>query len=161
MIRGIYLWNGDDLSDAFKIRKLVFQEEQGMDQNNVFDGLDKVSVHAVVYNEDEKAVASGRIVCDNEEYRIGKIAVIKEERGKKYGDFLVRRLVDKGYLAGASTVKVHSQIHAISFYEKIGFKKCGNVFFDIDGLEVQPMELVKGSLCKECNSKNCDTCSSK
>lgn len=156
MIRGIYLWNGDDLTDAFKIRKQVFQKEQQMKEENVFDFLDETSVHVVLYDENEKAVASGRISHIQEEYRIGKIAVLKEERGNKYGDFLVRMLVDKGYLAGASTIKVHAQLHAVSFYKKIGFKNCGVVFIDIDGLEVQPMELVRGELCKECT--NCNEC---
>ena len=153
-VKGKYLWYGDDLNDAFNIRKKVFGEEQKMKNEVLFDELDKVSVHAVVYDENEKPVASGRVAKDENEYRIGKIAVLPEARGKKFGDFLVRMLVDKAYLAGADTVKVRSQLHAVGFYEKIGFEKCGNVFVDPnDGLTVQPMELPKGSLCKECQKK--------
>lgn len=159
MIRGKYFWNGDDLTDANQIRKTVFVDEQEMKEGDVFDSLDTVSIHAVVYDENEKAVASGRITLDGEEYRIGKIAVLKEARGQGFGDFIVRMLVDKGYLAGAATVMVRSQIHAIPFYEKIGFVKCGEIFRDLDGLEVQPMELIKGSLCKECSNTSCETCS--
>lgn len=158
MIRGVYLWYGDDLEDAYRIRRKVFVEEQKMREEDVFDSLDKVSVHAIVYDENENPVASGRIAVDGEEYRIGKIAVLEQCRGKKFGDFLVRMLVDKGYLAGAKTVMVRSQIHAVPFYEKIGFVKCGKVFVDTDGLTVQPMELKKGALCKECTSKECETC---
>lgn len=150
-VKGKYLWYGDDLSEAYEIRKKVFNEEQQIPEKVLFDELDKVSVHAIVYDENEKPVASGRIARDEEEYRIGKIAVLPEARGKKLGDFLVRMLVDKAYLAGAETIKVRAQLHAVGFYEKIGFKKAGNVFVDSnDGLTVQPMELPKGSLCKEC-----------
>lgn len=150
-VKGKYLWYGDDLDDVFKIRRKVFGEEQKMSEEVLFDELDKVSVHAIVYDENEKPVASGRIAKDGDEYRIGKIAVLADSRGKKFGDFLVRMLVDKAYLAGANTIMVRAQLHAVGFYEKIGFKKCGNVFTDTrDGLTVQPMELPKGSLCKEC-----------
>lgn len=154
MVRGKYFWYGEDLTDAFEIRSRVFVDEQKMDKDVVFDEDDKVSVHAIVYDTNEKPIASGRIFNDGTEYRIGKIAVLPEARGKKYGDFLVRMLVDKGYLAGADNIKVRSQLHAVPFYEKIGFRKCGNVFVDTkDGLTVQPMELPKGCLCKECQCK--------
>ncbi len=154
-VRGKYFWYGEDLTDAFAIRKKVFGDEQGMKDEVLFDDMDKVAVHAIVYNDKDEPIASGRIINDEGNYRIGKIAVLPEARGKLYGDFLVRMLVDKGYLAGATTIQVQSQIHAVGFYEKIGFKKSGNVFVDNnDGLTVQPMELPKGSLCKECQNNN-------
>jgi predicted GNAT family N-acyltransferase len=152
---------GDNLKEAFEIRNEVFVCEQGMNEKDVFDDYDKVSVHAVVYNEENKPVASGRIAFDGTQYRIGKIAVRKKARGQKLGDFLVRMLIDKGYIAGADAIYVRAQLHAIGFYEKIGFSKDGEVFTDIDGLKVQPMILKKGALCKECQKKSCEDCSSK
>ena len=41
-----------------------------------------------------------------EYYKIGRIAVKKECRGKKYGDFIVRMLVDKAFTMGAKEVFV-------------------------------------------------------
>ena len=160
MIRGKYFMYGDDLMEAYEIRREVFVNEQKIKENEVFDNLDMVSVHAVVYDEDNKPVASGRIAFDGKEYRIGKIAVCKSSRGQKLGDFLVKMLIDKGYLAGADAVHVRAQLHAVGFYEKIGFVKNGVVFTDTDNLVVQPMILIKGALCKECQKNTCNDCSS-
>ena len=150
MIVGKYLWNGDDLSDAYKIRKEVFIKELGRAEEKVFDDLDKVSVHGVVYNEKQNPVASGRIFFDGEEYRLGKIAVLKEERKNGYGDFLVRMLIDKGFEAGADIINVRTQAPTVDFYKKIGFISNGEIFQDIDDLYVQAMQLKKNDLCKKC-----------
>lgn len=159
MIRGKYFWCGDDLTDAYQIRKTVFVDEKGMLENRIFDSLDEVSVHAVVYNEKDSPVASGRIALDGDEYRIEKVAVLEEARGQKFGDFLVRMLIDKGYLAGAMTVTTRALPNTIEFFEKIGFVKTGKPFITTEGENVQPMELVKGSLCKDCKNVSCEVCS--
>ncbi|MDR1699650.1 MAG: GNAT family N-acetyltransferase, partial [Lachnoclostridium sp.] len=109
MITGKYLWNGDDLKDAYDIRRRVFIDELGREEINVFDNFDKISVHGIIYNEEKKAVASGRIFYDGEIYRIEKIAVLIEERNKGYGEFLVKMLIDKGFEAGASDINVRTQ----------------------------------------------------
>lgn len=150
MIEGKYLYGADsDLSEVFEIRKEVFVKEDGIDEKDEFDGLDTMCVHGII-SVAGKNVGTGRILFDGDEFRIGHICILKEERGKKYGDFLVRMLVDKAFLSGANEVVVGSKINAISFYETIGFETFREKYVDSLGIERVDMKLNRLSICKEC-----------
>lgn len=148
MVKGVYLNGENDLTDAFYIRRKVFIEEQKVAEEIEMDGLDSYAIHAVAY-ANGKAVATGRIIYDGDTYKISRIAVLREERGKQYGDFIVRMLLDKAFLHGAKEVLLSSQLHAIGFYEKIGFETYGEAF-DEAGIPHIYMKLKKSHLCKKC-----------
>jgi predicted GNAT family N-acyltransferase len=149
LVQGKYLSYKDDLKEIFEIRKKVFQLEQGVDPKLEFDQLDKIATHVIVH-VGSKAVATGRIIYNADTYVIGRVAVIKEERGKKYGDFVVRMLVDRAFMAGAKEVLIGSQINAIGFYEKLGFTTYGEEYVEA-GINHKHMKLKNGNLCKECH----------
>lgn len=151
-VQGKYLYYGDDLSEAFQIRKEVFQYEQGVSEQEEFDEIDDLAVHVVIYSNEnpKKPVATGRVFFDGNDYYIGRVAVLKDERGKYYGDFAVRMLANKAFLAGANEILIHAQLSAVSFYEKIGFITYGDVFIEA-GIKHISMRLVAGSLCKKCD----------
>lgn len=151
MIEGKYLSYGDDLDEVFKIRKEVFQVEQQVSEEIERDALDQEAIHVLVYSG-KKAVATGRILYDGNEYKIGRIAVLKEERGKEYGDFVVRLLVDKAFVSGAKEVLLGAQKQVIGFYEKIGFEVYGEPYMDA-GIEHMHMRLRKQNLCRGCGGK--------
>lgn len=152
-IQGKYLYYGDNLSEVFEIRKQVFQIEQGVSAEEEFDDNDDLAVHVLVFDtEGEKhPVATGRVFHDGIDYRIGRVAVLKNERGKKYGDFVVRMLANKAFLSGAQRVVIDAQITALRFYERIGFKSFGEEFEEA-GIKHISMELIAGGLCKECTN---------
>jgi len=150
MIEGKYLYGADsDLSDVFAIRREVFINEDGLEEKHEFDGLDTMCIHGLISVAGKK-LGTGRILYDGDEYRIGHICVLSEERGKKYGDFLVRMLIDKAFLCGANEVVVGSKINAIPFYETIGFEAFSEKYVDLSGIERVDMKLNKLSLCEEC-----------
>lgn len=154
VVQGKYLCYGDDLSEAFEIRRKVFIEEQGVSAEEEFDENDDLAIHALVYDnkENNKPVATGRVYHDGKHYRIGRIAVLKEERGKYYGDFVVRLLANKAFLAGAEEVIIYAQVSAVPFYEKIGFISYGGTF-DEAGIDHIAMKVELSSICKKCDKK--------
>lgn len=117
------------LKEQHRIRKEVFVKEQGMDIEQERDGLDKECSHVLVF-EDGEAVATGRVIDTENGPLIGRIAVLKEHRGKQYGDLVVRKLVDLCFRQGEKTVEVHAQIPVIKFYQGIGFKESGDEFIE-------------------------------
>lgn len=155
LIQGKYLHYGDDLSEVFEIRKKVFQIEQGVPFEEEFDAIDDLSIHVIVYTSDtdKRPVATGRVYFDGDNYRIGRVAVLKEERGKYYGDFAVRMLANKAFLAGANDILIHAQTNVIPFYEKIGFQVNGDEFIEA-GIKHVSMVLKSGALCKKCDNIN-------
>ena len=121
MIRGKFLSIEDDLQKIFDIRRSVFCSELGETEESVFDGNDDIAMHAVVYNDSGCIAAVGRGIMYGSYCKIGFIAVLPVERGKKYGDFVVRMLCDRAFAAGAAIVRVDARESAVNFYKSIGF----------------------------------------
>jgi len=142
MLTGKFIQGDGDLSEILAIRKKVFIEEQHGDQTMLFDSLDQEANHVIV-RVDEKPVAVGRVVLQQDfNCKIGRIAVLKEERGKQYGDFVVRLLLDRAFRGPAVKVYVTAQVHAVPFYERFGFHRIGAEYLS-EGILSVDMELEK------------------
>ncbi|GMQ58598.1 hypothetical protein AN1V17_29930 [Vallitalea sediminicola] len=151
MINAIYI-NGDkDIEDAIFVRNKVFVNEQNIDYSIVFDSDDTEAIHVVVY-EGKSPVGTGRMTNKDNEYLIGRIAVLKEKRGNYYGDLIVRMLIQKGFDVGADFIEVHSQLPAANFYKKIGFSEYGEVYQEAN-IDHISMRLEKGKMKRKCNCK--------
>ena len=83
------------------IRSRVLKEECGL---KIEAEPEAFCMYALAY-EGDTPVATGEITFDGESYRIQEVAVLPEFRRKKYGDFIVRLLIDKAMLSGAQTIE--------------------------------------------------------
>jgi len=61
---------------------------------------------------------------------IGRIAVLKEYRGKQLGKLVVEKLLERAAELQAKEVHVHAQTYAAGFYEKLGFVAYGETFME-------------------------------
>ena len=61
---------------------------------------------------------------------IGRIAVVKAWRERGVGAGLVGALVEAAREAGLASVDLDSQVHAVGFYQKLGFEAHGEVFME-------------------------------
>ncbi len=120
-----------DLEDPYYVRREVFIKEQNVPEEEEIDDSDAVSWHVVVY-ENSKPVATGRIFMDGESWLIGRIAVLKEYRGKQFGKLVVEKLLERASKLQAGEVHVHAQTYAAGFYEKLGFVAYGETFMEAD-----------------------------
>ena len=119
------------------IRTCVFTNEQGADADNEVDEYDKTSLFALLY-EGDKPVGTARIAETAAGIKIGRIAILKECRGKGYGADIVKAVTDRAFDMGADKVLVDAQNYAVPFYEKLGFKVIGAEITD-RGLPHIPM----------------------
>jgi predicted GNAT family N-acyltransferase len=129
-----------DFEKVMFIRNTVFEKEQGAILEEEIDEYDNSNetVYALIY-DGEDAVATGRIAHTPKGYKIGRIAVMKSQRGKGVGAVLVNTLCDKSRQLGASDVFVDSQLHAVEFYKKQGFEIISNEEIIDRGIRHLPM----------------------
>jgi predicted GNAT family N-acyltransferase len=111
---------------AAPIRFVVFVDEQGVPREIELDEMDEQSLHAVAF-EDGKAVATGRLLPDG---HIGRMAVLKDRRGRGIGGQILGRLMDKAREEGHREVVLSAQVHATAFYRRHGFIEEGGEYLD-------------------------------
>lgn len=161
-IQGKYLLAGlNDISECLAIRKEVFGGEQGFPTAAGEDADDSSAIFALAYETEIATlpdgtteerlipVGTGRLVFLGDIYKIGRIAVKKEYRGKKYGDFIVRMLVDKAFAMGAKEVFVGAQKHAIDFYKTIGFEELEDEYYE-DEIYHKMMKIMPITCKRDC-----------
>jgi predicted GNAT family N-acyltransferase len=109
---------------AAPIRTAVFVAEQGVPPALEMDAMDAKSLHAVAF-EGDRAVATGRLLPDG---HIGRMAVLKEHRGKGLGGAVLARLMEAAKERGDAEVMLAAQVHAVPFYAARGFEAYGEVY---------------------------------
>lgn len=115
---------------AREIRKKVFTDEQGF--QNEFDETDSVAAHIVLYDEDDLPVATCRVFRDAamDSYILGRLAVLKEHRGKHIGSMMLREAEQYVRAKKGQCLTLHSQCQAAEFYKKAGFSEFGEIGYE-------------------------------
>ena len=111
---------------ATLIRFTVFVEEQGVPLEIELDEMDEKCIDALAF-ENEKAVGTGRLLPDG---HIGRMAVLKDWRGRGIGGVILKRLMDKARERGDREVVLSAQVHAAAFYRAHGFVEEGAEYLD-------------------------------
>jgi len=114
-------------AQASEIRRKVFVEEQGF--NDEFDDIDMVAVHFVVFDELNTPIATCRVFKGNEQktYILGRLAVMKEYRGKNIGGLLVEKAIEYVRKMKGKELRLHAQCRVSGFYNNLGFCEFGDV----------------------------------
>ena len=123
--------------DAKFIRKQVFIIEQNIPEEEEWDDQDMISDHFVVYDQDQP-IATARLLQNNS---VGRVAVLKAYRGQGIGSMIMLEIIRQAHQQDRKFLQLSSQVHAISFYEKLGFSIQGDAY-DECGIPHIKMQLV-------------------
>ncbi|RSE35499.1 GNAT family N-acetyltransferase [Acinetobacter junii] len=123
--------------DAKFIRKQVFIIEQNIPKEEEWDDQDMISDHFVVYDQDQP-IATARLLQNNS---VGRVAVLKAYRGQGIGSMIMLEIIQQAHQQDRKFLQLSSQVHAISFYEKLGFSIQGDAY-DECGIPHIKMQLV-------------------
>jgi predicted GNAT family N-acyltransferase len=126
-----------DFKDLRAIRETVFVVEQQVPLDLEWDDLDPLCHHVIARDREHQPIGTGRLTP---EHKIGRMAVLREWRGKGVGEALLRALIDEARRIGWREVSLHAQASAIGFYEKFHFEPVGDRFEEA-GIEHQSMRL--------------------
>ena len=114
------------LPDAARdIRAAVFVEEQGFPSAAEFDDADASAVHFVALECGKPVGVCRATERGDGEWLIGRIAVVKECRGRGVGAALVSAAEEFVSLRGGRSAVIHAQTRARGFYERIGYSVFG------------------------------------
>ena len=111
------------------IRDAVFGKEQAVPEEIDWDGMDPDCVHALAIEEGGASTGTGRLTPEG---KIGRLAVLPRERGQGIGAALLEALSEEARRKGIAKVYLHAQTQALAFYEKQGFVRRGDAFFEAD-----------------------------
>lgn len=115
------------LQHHHRVRREVFIDEQGVTEDEEWDGRDELpgTLRAVGLLDDE-VVAAGRLLdLDGEVVHVGRVAVLADHRGTGLGRELMRGLERLALEAtdGPLRLVLDAQQYAQGFYESLGYAR--------------------------------------
>jgi len=117
---------GRDAAALTHIRRCVFIDEQSVPEALELDGEDDRAAHWLALHDDIP-VGTLRLLSDG---HIGRLAVMADKRGLGIGSALLRAVLAYAREQHLREVYLHAQVHALSFYERHGFRAEGGDFLD-------------------------------
>ena len=147
MVQGKWFPMGSDITPALAVRRAVFGTER--------DSLDDMAQQVIVTREG-KAVGSARLWWADGAFCLGDLGVLEEERGKGYGDLLIRLLLFKALTHSASLIRLTAPKEVTAFFAKYGFtaegEEEGLCRMMIRGQDVQLSHC--GGNCADCGHRS-------
>ena len=110
---------------AFVIRKTVFVEEQGVDAALEYDHEEEARHYLLFLGE--KPIATARWRETEKGIKLERFAVLPQFRNRGIGDVILKEVLKDVSLSG-KMIYLHSQIRAVTFYQRNGFYKVGEQF---------------------------------
>ncbi|WP_321367016.1 GNAT family N-acetyltransferase [uncultured Celeribacter sp.] len=130
-----------DIQACLDLRMTVFVEEQNVPLEDEIDDLDPVATHFLATDESGESVGTARIYEVGEIGKIGRVCVVKSQRGTGLGARLIADcLTELRQRPHLKQAKLGAQTHALGFYEKFGFQGIGEEYLD-GGIPHQDMVL--------------------
>jgi predicted GNAT family N-acyltransferase len=117
---------------CFRVRRIVFCEEQGVSPTLEWDGLDDSCTHFLAV---DSGVAVGTARVRHYDADIGKIervAVLAAERGRGIGRALMETAILHLREQGLKEVILNAQTSVRDFYTSLGFAGEGEEFMEAD-----------------------------
>lgn len=128
-----------NFEDAAAVRRAVFMDEQGFQDE--FDTIDQHPdmIHVTAYNEEGALVGCARVFpaalepnLDDAPGRwvFGRLAVFPHMREGGLGSQILAASEDLARAAGATELQLHAQCRVAPFYERAGYEAWGPIELD-------------------------------
>jgi predicted GNAT family N-acyltransferase len=118
-------WHRDQ-AELRRIREGVFIAEQSVPPELEWDAEDVDAIHFLAEDGDY-AVGTARLLPDG---HIGRVAVLKDWRGMKIGDALLKAVIAEAERLHLTPQRLNAQVHATAFYERLGFSVVSDEYLE-------------------------------
>ncbi|MFN4157002.1 MAG: GNAT family N-acetyltransferase [Gemmobacter sp.] len=119
-----------DIATCRALRRAVFIDEQGVSEADEIDDQDDHAIHLLAHLDGQPA-GTARLLIVGNIAKIGRVCVLAPHRGTGLGAALIRAALDAARSSrGVTRAKLGAQIHALGFYERLGFTATGPEYLD-------------------------------
>ncbi len=118
-----------DMDAVFDLRRIVFIEGQNVPEELERDEYDASAIHLIAFQGD-RPVGTARLLLKGDVGKIGRVAVLADQRGLGMGKAIMRAALDELRVEKMREARLAAQTHALGFYEALGFVAEGPVFMD-------------------------------
>ena len=125
--------------DCLDVRMNVFVKEQKVPADLEIDELEDECVHFILYQDDGTPAGTGRYREVDGYGKAERICVMSDVRQKGSGRMIMSAIEDYARSRSIPKVKLHAQVQAIPFYERLGYQVISDVFMDA-GIPHRTME---------------------
>ncbi|MGR3501997.1 GNAT family N-acetyltransferase [Pseudaestuariivita sp.] len=120
----------DDVETCWAIRHAVFVVEQEVPADLEPDEHDKTDALHILASIDGTPIGTARVIPYGTTAKIGRVAVLASYRGQGIGAQLIHGCHHLAASTGATRTILGAQVVALSFYERLGYHRYGEVFND-------------------------------
>lgn len=133
------IFQTDDIATCHALRRVVFIKEQNVSEADEVDGRDGEALH-ILATIDGTPMGCARILLAGDTAKIGRVCVLKDARGSGLGAAIIEACLETARAQdGVLKAKLGAQLHALAFYERLGFVAFGPVYDDA-GIDHRDME---------------------
>lgn len=127
--------SSEEIQKCFDIRIKVFVEEQKVPLDQEVDHYDHLeSTKHFLLSDDQTPAGCFRLIDNGNSAKIGRVALLKQYRGKGYGDLIIQKALEEIIkVKNYKKAELGAQIRAKGFYQKYGFEETGE-FYDDGGI---------------------------
>ena len=114
-----------------EVRKVVFFDEMGIPESEIFDNLDEESDH-FIFIEKNCVVGSVRLRHIENYIKLERMVIYREFRLQSFGYDAIKQIIDHYKRKKITKIVLDSIYDIRDFYKKCGFIEVGKVFDRVD-----------------------------
>lgn len=122
------------IGHALALRQQVFTHEQGFPAEIDVDEYDNDALHVVLYLDNQPAAVLRCLLSADGLIKVGRVAVLKQFRGKGLGRELMRFVEQYAIEHQYKMIGLSAQHTAINFYQNMGYHTQGKMY-DEEGMD--------------------------
>ena len=109
------------------IRKIIFTNELGISESELFDKYDEFCDHFIMF-DGKNVFGSVRFIPSGKSIKLERMGILQEYRTKNYGSDCIIQLKEFYNALGYTQIFLDSIYSVRNFYKKCGFSEEGEVF---------------------------------
>lgn len=137
-VRIVRVRTGEQLASAWRIRREVFIDEQGVTEAEEIDGRDEEESthHVLALDRTGKALGTARVLVERPGLvHVGRVAVLPTARGRGIGTALMAAveqlaIAECAGADGAVRIELSAQESALGFYRRLGYQIAPERYLD-------------------------------